>query len=859
MALFLQGEGHFAILSLFTRFPNGLLFPSLEGEIFLSTCTVNPQIIMKISSFVWRSSLLWLLIAIGSSSLSLAQTLNIRGTITDAATGESLTGATVAIKSLNQGTFTDGNGSYRLEVPLDAAQGKKLSISYTGYALQQYEIGSTNESELVVTLALEPEDFLADDVVITATKGFEQSQSDLTVSVEIMKSKAVDLQAVPSVNKVISQIPGVDNQGGQINIRGSSGYAYGVGSRVMVTLDGLPLLTGDAGSANLDLIPVDNISQIEVMKGASSVLYGSSALGGVINIITADPGTKPTTSIRVRGGLFDSPANPILDWDGDANAQSFSAHLFHSRRLVSEKVGSLDLTLQSNFIKETGYRQGTDAEEYRNLLMLKFRPKAIPGLTVGLNASLTVDSSASILYWHSYYPGMLLAPGSRDSIYSGGALTPTPDAGGYRRQLGVVMAIDPTVKYLTQNGKHLFWYRGRLLRNKYDNDTDQSSNNSIFYHDFLYQTSLGKQINWVSGITYSQAAVRGDSLFGGVYVLEGDTIASDGRHTGNSLGIYTQLDGKFGRLNASLGVRYERAQINDLTPEDQPIVRLGLNYKIAEGTNVRTSFGQAFRVPSVAERFANTAGGGVVIEPNPSILSERGYSAEVAIRQGFLASGGKVKWKGFLDFAAFTMRYDDMVEFGVSKVGFNATGLDVRFSSINLADAQINGLELTSLVAADWGKGFASLSGGITLIDPKDLNAVPDSVQLDLVNFPVDILNPNKTDRPEFLKYRSKWTGRVSGSVGQGPVSLTVNYRYKSFVENIDQYLFLPNIVKDLADFRANNPNGEHVVDLILAADIHKGGQLSLVLDNALNTEYMIIPGLLAAQRKLTMQYRIKF
>lgn len=805
--------------------------------------------------------LFWLAALLVASSFSvLAQTLQITGSVTDASSGDPLPGATVAIKALGKGAFADSQGNFALSVSWEAAQGQTLLISYTGYQAWTYEINEATEPNLRLQVQMKSEDFTTEDVVITATKGFEQSQSDLTVSIEVMKGKAIDLQAVPSVNKVINQIPGVDNQGGQINIRGSSGYAYGVGSRVMVTLDGLPLLTGDAGTANLDLIPVDNIAQIEVMKGASSVLYGSSALGGVINVITQDPGAKPRTSVRVRGGLFGQPANPELDWDGDASPWSASAHIFHSRRFENEQTGSLDLTLQSNFIKESGYRQGSDTEEYRNVLMLKFRPKAVPGLTIGLNGSLSVDSSASTLYWHSYYPGMVAGPDGGDSVYSGGALTPTQDAGGFRRQLVTVMALDPSVKYLTPSGNSLFWYRGRLLRNRNVNNTNQSSDNSIFYHDFLYQRMLGKHINWVSGATYSHASVQGDSLFGGTYVFEGDTIASTGSHSGNSLGVYTQLDGKFGRLNVNLGLRYERAQIDDNPVEDQPILRAGLNYKIAEGTNVRASFGQAFRVPSVAERFANTSGGGVVIEPNPLIESERGYSAELAFRQGFKSVDGKVKWKGFVDLAAFSMRYDNMVEFGVSQVGFGPNlQLDVRFSSINLADARINGAELTSLVAADWGKGFFSLSGGLTYLAPRDLNAVPDSLQLDLVNFPVDILNPDKIDRPEFLKYRSRWTGRVSASVGIDRFSLTANYRMKSFVVNIDQYLFLPNIVKDLADFRENHPGPDQVVDLILAADIHKNGQVSLTLDNAFNAEYMIIPGFLAPQRKLTLQYLIRF
>ncbi|TAE52294.1 MAG: TonB-dependent receptor, partial [Bacteroidetes bacterium] len=291
----------------------------------------------------------------------------------------------------------------------------------------------------------------------------------------------------------------------------------------------------------------------------------------------------------------------------------------------------------------------------------------------------------------------------------------------------------------------------------------------------------------------------------------------------------------------------------------QPIFRAGLNYKIAEGTNVRASFGQAFRVPSVAERFANTSGGGILVEPNPSIQSERGYSAEFALRQGFRSEGAKWGIKGYLDLAAFMMQFDNMVEFGIKTRRIAFPQLDIRFSSINVADARILGSELTGMLIAESRdkKTFASFSGGVTWIEPTDLNAVPDSLQLDLVQFPSDIVNQDKTDQPPFLKYRSRWTIRGSASLGYHGLSLTANYRYKSFVQNIDQYLFL--VIDDLADFRSRYPNGDHVMDFILAWEFDRRQTVSLTLDNAFNREYLIIPGLLAPQRKFTLQYQVRF
>ncbi|MEO0581691.1 MAG: TonB-dependent receptor [Bacteroidota bacterium] len=781
--------------------------------------------------------------------------VTVTGQVVDSETNSPLIGATLVTKGGLVGQLTDEEGKFSIQLDRSSFP-LELVVTYIGYEANNFQVDLSSYRDIRIPLSAEGVSI--DDVVITASKGFEQSQADLTASIQVVKPRAIDLQALPSVDDAISLIPGVDNQDGQINIRGSSGYAYGVGSRVMVTLDGLPLITGDAASASLDLVPVDNIAQIEVLKGASSVLYGSAALGGVINVITSDAQATPRTVLRVRGGIFDQPANPALDWDGDDNARSGSIHLFHSRQLFKgSKLGPVDFTLQANAIKETGYRQGTDTEEYRGVAMLKWRP--IKGLTLGVNTSISIDSSGQILYWDGYFPDTLIENGQ--TIVSGGALTPTQDDGGFRRQLQVQTAIDPVVKYVNDKGQ-MFWYRGRYLTTNNQNNTNQSTRSSIFYNDFLYQMPVAKKLNWISGVTYTASTINGDSLYGGEYVFNGDTISSNGDHTGNSLGIYTQLDGKFGKLNTNLGIRYESVQIDNSAREALPVFRAGLNYEIAKGTNVRASVGQAFRVPSIAERFANTSGGGVIVEPNPSIGSERGYSAEVGFRQGFATKGPKSSIKGYLDIAAFRMQYEDMVEFGVSPSNtFDplSGNFDVGFSSINVADARITGAELTGLFAGQFGDAFVNLSGGIMYIDPQNLNPAPPDSQVDLSQGDGDVLNlfnGNKVDRPSFLKYRQNWTIRASLSVGYGPVSLTGNYRYKSFTETIDQYLLV--VIPDLREFRTFYPEGTTVLDLILNWDVNPTHQISFIVNNALNEEYTVIPGFLAPQRKFTIQYRLQ-
>ena len=85
---------------------------------------------------------------------------------------------------------------------------------------------------------------------------------------------------------------------GQVSIRGSIGYSRGVGSRVLLLIDRFPALSADNGEIKLDAIPIDQIASVEIIKGAGSALYGTGALGGIINVITHKPAQQPKTSYK---------------------------------------------------------------------------------------------------------------------------------------------------------------------------------------------------------------------------------------------------------------------------------------------------------------------------------------------------------------------------------------------------------------------------------------------------------------------------------------------------------------------------------------------------------------------------------
>lgn len=149
---------------------------------------------------------------------------------------------------------------------------------------------------------------LLDDVVISAGR-FEQKVSDLTVSMDVLKAEAILRRDPSDITATLKTVPGVDINDKQPSIRGGSGWTYGVGARSLILVDGMSVLTPGSGEINWNTIPMENIAQVEILKGASSVLYGSSALNGVIHIRTARPGLVPQTHVNAYLGIYDDPDN----------------------------------------------------------------------------------------------------------------------------------------------------------------------------------------------------------------------------------------------------------------------------------------------------------------------------------------------------------------------------------------------------------------------------------------------------------------------------------------------------------------------------------------------------------------------
>ncbi|MAW21111.1 MAG: hypothetical protein CMD16_01795 [Flavobacteriales bacterium] len=779
-----------------------------------------------------------------------AQTIN--GTITDKNTNEALIGVNIILEN-NGGTATNWEGKYQLQL---AKGEQEITFKYIGYEEITKNISLEKNETLILNISLIPSSEQLSTVVVSAGK-YEQKIEEITVSMEVIKPSLIENKNTTDIQTAMDQVPGVNITDGQANIRGGSGWSYGAGTRVLVLVDDMPLISGDAGQVQWKLIATENINQVEVIKGASSALYGSSALNGIINIRTAFPSQKDIdknklpgfTKINMHMGLIDKPQRKELNWNGDKR-RAFKGVEF----LQSMKLNNLDLSLGGNIFLDDGYRYGEVTDRKRFNLNSTYKSKKYEGLSYGINGNFLFQSTGSALIWN----GLDEAYIPLDS-----AVTTTS---------GDTYNIDPFITYISGNNRHSL--RNRYLKVINDNstkgsDVGQDNESETYYSDYQWQKNLEKyNLRITNGVTNEAVYARSD-LF-------------NGNNTRKNLSLYTQFDKKMGRLNISFGARYEHFEIEsdekylidgkstNSFSESKPVFRTGLNYQLAEATYLRASWGQGYRFPSMAELFISTHVSGLEIYPNPELKPESGWSNELAIKQGVKFG----KWMGYLDLAAFYMQYDDMMEFSYGAWGNPITDplFGLGFKSVNVGTTQISGIEFSTSGQGKVSKDMTiNILAGYTFMNHFASNT--DQVYAYGFNhgdtiggliYDQSVTYANSSSDSSVLKYRYKHIAKIDLEFIYKKISLGGSFRYNDFMQNIDKIFteefiggdngMIPGINKAREQFN----NGDFIIDTRMGYQFNNMIRFGFVINNLLNREYMTRPATMMPPRTFAIQCNLK-
>jgi outer membrane receptor for ferrienterochelin and colicins len=277
-------------------------------------------------------------------SLSSAKAQEIKGSVLSG--NEALEFANIYIKGLNIGAVTDSMGNFSIEVN---ETGKfTIQASRVGYQTVQQQITLPLAMSVDLIFDLSELDGGLEEVVVSGTMQ-EVSKLDSPVPVEVYSGNFFKANPTPSIFESLQNVNGVRPQvncnicnTGDIHINGLEG------PYTMVLIDGMPIVSGLATVYGLTGIPQALIDRIEVVKGPASTLYGSEAVGGLINVITKSPLTAPVFSVD---GFTTGWGETNLDlgirskWGSNVQSLTGISGFYYDNPVDNNGDGFTDLTL----------------------------------------------------------------------------------------------------------------------------------------------------------------------------------------------------------------------------------------------------------------------------------------------------------------------------------------------------------------------------------------------------------------------------------------------------------------------------------------------------------------------------------
>lgn len=702
----------------------------------------------------------------------------------DAQDGRPLAGVTLVLAGTQLGAHSDAEGRFRLPGSTGPA---RLLISHIGYQPRELVVAVGQAGPLEIALQVSAVEMPG--VVVSATRR-AQLFAEAPVSMAVAQAPELRSHNAFTLSGPLSYVAGVNQVGSQVDIRGSSGYSQGTGSRVLLLLDGLPMLSADLGDIKWDAVPTEEVERVEVIKGAGSALYGTGALGGVINAITRQPGATPQTRFRLLSGLYSQPAYRQWRWTEDPMYLA-GVDLSHSRTF-----GRTGVIVAGGHQRTRGYEENDDFRRY-HLYAKVVRSLGGRGRWTSL-ARWASDDHGVFLQWQDRQHPLQVPKGDR------GAST-------LSRKLYL------SSEYYQMRGPALgYKLRGYYFRTQFANSRAAGG-----------LASVGHKLGTEAQLDYTGIEHLALSLGSAATVdrvrAPGDFI---GQRQAYNLALYAQGTRRLPPwAEVVAGVRYDRYHrgsgaalvLGDcVLPADQArptqaqlSPQLAVALFPAAATTLRASVGRGFRAPSISEVFTQAQASGVLICPNPSLRAERSWSWEVGARRQL----GRAM---VLDVALFWNNFAGLVEARPDP----ALGQGVLAASFrNLDRARVRGLEVEQQLALPGGlrwRAAYTLLDAVEFLDPAA--PLPPYGREELLG---------RSRAP--LPYRSRHLLNTGLGAVRGRGRAGVEFRYLSPFRRVSG--LFPEGRRDLVPV--------YLVDL--AAGFRAGElDLSLRIDNLLNYHYLL-------------------
>lgn len=621
----------------------------------------------------YASLFLLILIAVLCNwNLATAST-GITGKLVDKNTKRPLIGANVQVLGTLLGASTDLQGNF--SIPAIRPGTYSIRVSMMGYRNMTVEKCLVQVNELTNLLfELEETSIEFDPIIITAGK-IEQRLDQAPVSISVISAKDIATKNPVNLIEAMETAPGINFIGNQVNIRGSTGYAFGAGNKVLLLLDGVPVYASDTGEFNWDMLPPLDIERIEVLKGAGSTLWGASALGGVINIITNSPTAEGKFLFAVKAGKYDQPYYNEWQWTNHDQ-------LYYVREDVSysKKFNRLGVQISVGHSTSTGFTQLGDFKKFN--LTGKFEYQFQNDIKLITYAAYNFVDRGFFVQWKGQNDPYEVDETNLNNYVQ-------------LNQLNLYSKIA-----IPLSPRFAMTIRGSYIRTLMGNQFGEGNS----FNPALGQ-GLELQSNWIPHPNHQVT-------IGLQYQSDAGSAKYFGDHQGFFLGPYVQDEWKI-RENVRLtaGFRYDRYQLKGSRKEDLFSPRLGINWQPWQSTSFRASIGSGFRAATIVERFLELSVMNFKIISNPELKAESCHAFDLGMRH-YLAKN----WN--IDISLFNNQYYEFIEAHLDLIRGQ-----IQFR--NIPRARIRGIEATSSVSVPmtfFGIKFAAnFQTSITAMDHKDL------------------------------------------------------------------------------------------------------------------------------------------
>lgn len=605
------------------------------------------------------------------------------GRVNEAESEAPLAGASVRLLETRLACATDEQGRFALELG-ERPQGRLL-ISHLGHLDQEVRVQRGGDS---LRVRLRPSWLEGDAVEVYSADAREQSTRNAATRIDVIRRETLDRTPSQELSRVLEVVPGISvkrSDGATTNslsIRGSSNLlGGGVGNRVLLLVDGKPAISADTGGADWSMVPLAIVQRVEVAKGSYSSLYGSTAMGGVINLVTMREFPRHRTTVQAGYGLGELPA-------GDARFRDTPATENNLAVTHTNQLPALGYYLSYAKRESNGHRQNSDYLQHA--LSTRFRlgaPEAARHWEFTLGAAElnrgfphSWDSRRRPLHISHHHPEWLDDRQSRRNLSVDGSF----EQAGARSDVKV-----------------LAWVNSGLSRTAYHDaaigDTRSAADKLGLRASWNW---LGwRRQEWITGVDAQSDRVDGrpaDVFYG--------------RHQADTWALFAQdqvslplaVDDLLEEPLFTLGLRADRHVVHQGRRETQLAPKAGLILKgagsLADFT-LRLSAGKAFRNPAIADLFLKgVPGNDYTFITDPALKAEESRSWEAGLA-----------WRGSrlsLDATHFHYQYVDMIH-------YRETGDVSVFEIVNLHRARIRGAELSG----EWRSRRLDAGLGYTFVD----------------------------------------------------------------------------------------------------------------------------------------------